>query len=662
MIDGADPGDLPPSDKPSAPPTDESPASQTPAEQPSEPEEFAPVQRERRPARAPESDEDLERKQHAQRLADLLAGELNRRQFAARRELTLAELYVLERWRELCAEDGPWWTRGDGVGLRLRLRELLNLASARREGALKDRPIAELITQGRDVLGRKSGLLNRRYHKWSAAMQKALKAKPEHWHPAGQAHALVQSTLELLNDPLYLTALRTLLEQQVAEVNPAELVTLDELVELLDAELAFDGHSPAWRLRVAAETQERMEAGTRFAHALDGALALLRRGQRRTMQVLFRLTATPPAFDQAVIKLPFHASQGAEQLIGAWGAEPEEGIELEHGALVLKVVRAADPEAALARAESWLARLLGLWSLQDSKRPALDDHAWVYDPHGPEVHRFRRPAPLRLVPEGLARHQARLAAEERRAEEDDEDDAVPAAGRRWDGQLEADPLGDALIQLAQARTGSAGSALTDLWMVAEALFAGVAAEPKSHASHVIAGCLQARYVRDALRWLAIELEGSGRLAPSGKPRAAWALQQLHDDRDAIVAELAGRPLALARAQQLSRWLEGEALQRDLMRLRERVRGVADRAYLVRNFFVHAAQPERAAALNATLLPFAGMVHAALGLVAGDDRPPLVAAQSAAVTVEQLAYDLCEGEINRAQAPRAFELAVALDDT
>ncbi|MBA2527359.1 MAG: hypothetical protein H0V18_16490, partial [Pyrinomonadaceae bacterium] len=592
------------------------------------------------------------RAQSVGQLVNLLAAERSRRQSA--RPLSAGESYTLARWRELCDETAPWWVRSDGIGLRLRLLELLSLADARREGALRDPPIAKLISQGEKAVGQATGLLFVRYQKWAEAMKAALKARPENWHPAGQAHALAESTLAMLEEPEYFTAMLQLLEQRAREVDVSELEQLDELIELFDAELALEGHSSAWRLRLVGQTERDLEAGRTFAEAADAAMRRLRRGVLRPMQVLFRLTARESALEQqATIKLPYHAGKALDQLIAGWDADLSDDVDFEHGAIVLELEDAADPVAAALRAERWLSRLMAQWSLEHDGPLSLNPTVWVYDSGGPRVQVFRRRAPLQLMPEGLVRHQERLRAEARR-------EPSRRRSRAANEQEEqADPLAEALMQLAQARLGTAGSALTDLWMVAEALFAGVAAEPKHNAADVMSACLQPRYIRDALGWLTDELEHAGDSAHGADGRAMWALRRLHDDLDGVRALLADRPLAMARANRMASWLDGTALQEDLGHLKERCIGVADRAYLVRNFFVHAAQPERAAALDATLMPFAGMVRTALGLVASDERPPLISSQSAALQAEQLAHNLAGGEIARSQAVRAFELALDL---
>jgi len=85
---------------------------------------------------------------------------------------------------------------------------------------------------------------------------------------------------------------------------------------------------------------------------------------------------------------------------------------------------------------------------------------------------------------------------------------------------------------------------------------------------------------------------------------------------------------------------------ELTAVRTRCERVAARAYLVRNFYVNRAQPNRATALKATLPVFAELVRVALGYIADDEiraKVPITSAKLAMMRIRQVAFDFSEAE-------------------
>jgi hypothetical protein len=198
--------------------------------------------------------------------------------------------------------------------------------------------------------------------------------------------------------------------------------------------------------------------------------------------------------------------------------------------------------------------------------------------------------------------------------------------------------------LAQARTASPGAALSDLWMVVEAMFAGVAEDPRHEAGSVLGGIARWAVVPARLEWLAARLDGTpvagSYTTASGTP-AEWVAAAVEEHGDALLEELRTRdPLGWRRVNDLRAWKEGQ-LERELNEVARRVERIAARAYLVRNFVVHQARPSRAPALHVTLPVFASLVQMSMSFVtrfATSAQPPLSTATLAAMQSIQLAHD------------------------
>jgi hypothetical protein len=218
------------------------------------------------------------------------------------------------------------------------------------------------------------------------------------------------------------------------------------------------------------------------------------------------------------------------------------------------------------------------------------------------------------------------------------------AGTSGEGPF-VNTLPDAVVQLSQARSSARGAALSDLWTVAEAVFAGHAAEVSAEAAGVIAEVAQHLYPASLLEWFAsrfADLEVDGVTSDASLSDQAWALKVISKHAPALFKTLdSDEALALVyvRAKSFAAWGDSDQMEAELDDLGARMRRVADRAYLVRNFFVHAAQPQRARVLAVTLPVFAKLLTACLGFVlsdAGPDQDAIVAAKLAVMRVHGLA--------------------------
>jgi hypothetical protein len=175
---------------------------------------------------------------------------------------------------------------------------------------------------------------------------------------------------------------------------------------------------------------------------------------------------------------------------------------------------------------------------------------------------------------------------------------------------------EALAQLAQARTGAPTTALADLWTAAEALFGGVAADPHYEAVGVMGGLAEFIAVRDQLEWLGERFEAAG-LTPSAElSRLDWVMASIGRPKD-VLKQLrdADDRLALYRLSRVMKWDVGQGFRSEFEGVGRRFRGIAERAYLIRNFVVHQGDQARPAALAVTLPAFAELVRTCVGFVA-----------------------------------------------
>lgn len=214
---------------------------------------------------------------------------------------------------------------------------------------------------------------------------------------------------------------------------------------------------------------------------------------------------------------------------------------------------------------------------------------------------------------------------------------------------------DALDQLAQARTGSQGASLADLWSVAETLFGGVAEDKPVDVGDRLAGLAEYLYLVNLLSSLGSAIDGAG-LDPAGLTRdageshAEFGLRCINRPPEAtnpLLDALIDRPLESVRVQQVLRWDRRRTtppkdrchLASELDAIHDRVGAVANRAYLVRNLFLHQGNPGRAAAMGVTLPIFADVLHAAISYVnrvSGQNAAPLVTSELAQLRARHVA--------------------------
>jgi hypothetical protein len=330
------------------------------------------------------------------------------------------------------------------------------------------------------------------------------------------------------------------------------------------------------------------------------------------------------------VQPPYAEAEVLLQLISAWDAEPEaEDLDLPLGALV-RAVKAADRYAAVETAAETFGNWRAVWSLQGGEIE-LRDRFIVYDSATKSATTLDLSEPLNLRPENLDGFAMR-----------DEE------GKNGTPQ----ELTDGLLQLAQARRSPRGAVLADLWGVAEVCFSGVAVGSRDQAGGVIAGIAQFLYLTDRLEWLGERFEKLGVEPERGveQTRADWALGLLDTDEESTVVEQlkSSNPLAWARAKQIARWKDDKHLQRELRDVRERVAAVCARAYLIRNFHIHAGSAERSAALAVTLPVFAELLRLSLGFGLQSSEP-VVSARLAMLRARQLAFDFKEAETDDLKA-------------
>jgi hypothetical protein len=220
-------------------------------------------------------------------------------------------------------------------------------------------------------------------------------------------------------------------------------------------------------------------------------------------------------------------------------------------------------------------------------------HAFIHDlPPRPAADVYRLPPdPLRLAPDGLENYDPRFVG-----------DRPPR-------------LDDALAQLAQARSASPTTALTDLWTAVEALFAGTGADSGYEAGNVMAALAEFQYPRSMFDWLGLEMRAAAYGSPPIGAERKFVQDALVTDSKAVVAAFvsAGRPLAWRRVQGVMRWDVRDGYRLEAAALRARMECVCHRAYLIRNSLIHVASLGMST-LNVTLPAFADLTRVCIGHV------------------------------------------------
>src|ERR1035437_6592474 len=127
---------------------------------------------------------------------------------AALHPIPSGESFVFARWEEITSSQAPWWTRPTGVGLRLRLAELSELAEARSAGGIARQAISRLIGEAQRVLFDADGYFARRFKVASDDIRRSLRDDAaETWVPAASGPSAAAAALDLINSSDYISNL-----------------------------------------------------------------------------------------------------------------------------------------------------------------------------------------------------------------------------------------------------------------------------------------------------------------------------------------------------------------------------------------------------------------------------------------------------------------------
>ncbi|HKO39126.1 MAG TPA: hypothetical protein VJU14_12235 [Solirubrobacterales bacterium] len=548
-----------------------------------------------------------------------------------------AERYVFQRWGELCAANGPWWTRATEVGVRLRLDELHDLSKAAGEGAVRLNTVVEkLFKEAKGLLipgEEQDPYVADRFPEIADQASSLEHVSLASFVAGGLGPGIFKSCLDNLEGPEYVQGLAAHLGKTVESAGHTQddFRALDKVVCRLDAELVYDGHSRSWRNTVLEEAKKKHEEeGAALHEAIEDALKAHHHGVKREFEVLIPITSLSTMAN--IGRLKGIEVNPAIEMVRDWDPDDADAVMQLIGSSKavshFSAVGAPDAEAAVRLADKQIRSAIGAWRLMERevKNP---EQAIVYDPRASETFVLPLPSePLEVRPAGVEQWQA---------EDDDR-------SRR---------LSDALDQLAQARTAPPQTAFVDLWTAADALYGGIATDPGWHAGDVMAGLAQFVYVRDVHLWLAACAEQAGLGAPAEGDEVAWIVQQITSNTNNLEAALAGAGDAVAwsRFKVMTGWDGGWGLRKDLDRLAKRLVSVCDRAYLIRNFAVHRAEV-RGPALEIVLPAFAGLVAAAVGhSLSAQAEDTLTEALAAGLKARSVAYDF---KNQRSSAPQGLQ--------
>jgi hypothetical protein len=577
---------------------------------------------------------------------------------------TRCEVVALARWRELIDPDQAWWTRPEGVGLRLRLEELLGLSAARQAVTVPQRPLETLLPDALKMFNDPKSYCGRRYPEIRLLIVKWFpkKADPSRFMPGGSAHAVVEAALEHLRRKDVVADVLDELARLTSSPgeNLEQLAEVEWLIELLDAELQYEGYSQPWRAEAVTAVSEAFHATpTRFADVVRETLEVRRLGGRKydVFIPLARLVRSSDDGTGGVGVLT--AEEMQNNVIASWQNEEVAQVDLGHGVIRYSDIGAADPWSAAIMADDRFQLDSSLWRLRgyDFERR---DQVIVHDASD---HGFTGVVTLpvetvALLPEGFDAYQPRIGT----------------------GSTKID---DAFAQLSQARTASSATALADIWTSSEILFSGNLDDPNYAIADVLASMARFLFVREFLAYLGDRAKRAGYAPRAHGVGAAWLLDDLageagdedpgHEqvatnpgdgldkaeagnNREDLLAVLASSDDSLAwlRLRRLLSFDDGGfvALINSVGLTTGRV---AARAYLVRNSVVHAGNRQRNAALAGTLPAFAGIVRACLAWVQRTQyqERPLVAAAESQISVSQLLEELDETRAGALAALRPF---------
>jgi hypothetical protein len=542
--------------------------------------------------------------------------------------------YLMARWQELSGNQSRWWAQGAGLGIRLRIDELLKLSAAHQGGVIYASSVDRLREQAKENLGKTNSFLDERFGPLRELVAEALSKKRRDrsglgslW-PGSTSHAALTAGLAFLRSIDYLEAVTDELSHRALEADDLnKLEALDEVIELLDAELVADGHSRRWRREFYDQIGMKVNGGAEI-----GDTILEKLGEKREMREFHVVMGLDDYREpeHPDVQLSYFNEATLHRLISGWESQPDSKyLEFAEGGLSHSV-DAADCYAAGETAAETFDMWEAVWALQGGKLKQRGE-LLVYDSGTKTVEVLSIDEPLDLRPENL---------DGLRIRSDDRNRGTP------------EQLTDGLLQLAQARRSPVGAALADLWGVAEVCFSGAAVGSRDQAGGVIAGITQFLYLTDRLDWLGRRLDALG-IEPEIRAEQSypdWALELIDSDEDGLFKQLKGEDaLAWARARQIARWKTDKYLQHDLQAVRKRVEAVCARAYLIRNFYIHSGRADRSAALAVTLPVFAELLRLSLGFALQSKSEPVVSARLAMLRARQLAFEFGTNEEENLEA-------------
>lgn len=529
------------------------------------------------------------------RLRELATGIRDRyrksRTLTAGLDSTPGERYALDRLAELANGASPWWARSDGMGLRMRLREAIELADSLADGGLRPETVQWVFEDLVAAFDPASSYIGKHRKALAARFGKTVKSKPQACQPNSQGYATMRAVLQQLEQADFRDELLVNLGDAARHASWKEnrLAGLDDLVVLYDAELQTEGYSHPWRARLAASARLRVDGGASLVTALDEAERETRRGESaEDFEVLVPVTVAEEPLGGST-GFPALSRESVESDVASWSA-PSLGALMQESEIVSAnrffrySEKAPDRWAAAAKAADQFRAQVDQWTL---RRGAMNEpaRALVYEPGGDVTLEGLPPEPLDLAPSELAAHP-----------------------------VEDPDLAAALAQVAQARgAATPGAALVDLWTAVEALLGGRGSDATIEAGLAMARMCPLPYVDAVSRWVGERLGSAGYGVPPAGTELSWVHADVLADRDVAFVKLRESldPLGWLRLQTLADWEPGPGFANDIDRLRARFSRVAKRAYIVRNTRIHEARRSYPGQ-GGTLRMFADLVRLTLG--------------------------------------------------
>lgn len=527
----------------------------------------------------------------------------------------VGQKYVLDRWAELAADEPEWWARSDGIGLRLRVVEMIEAAELFDAGALTEpKTVDWVFMQGGAAFAPGSYAAN--YCPGAAQLAAddfhrtdgTLLTHPQAYKPGEQRHASLHAILEQLSEQRYRDDLLANIDAAAGACgwDVTRLDALDQLITLYDAEFIADGHSSSWRREVAERAQEHWNMGAKplpeaVAQALDDHGHSLSPREFDVMIPVFvrkNPRGTSPGrllTDSTGAGFPDEGRQPGEGVLTGWGAAGAAILGrdpfVKANRFFRYAVESADAYAAAAAANELFRADAGLWHLLDGELEEPHEAA-VRDSANPAAAAALRlpPRPLRLAPDELVTNRGKVSSIAK--------------------------LADAIAQVAQARMAVEGAALVDLWTAVEALF-GDNDHGKVEAGLWIAEATPYPYARHVSGWLGERIGAHGYATPPVGQEREWLHETVYADRGAVKQLLVDNrdPLTWRRLTDVFDWENG-SFAAAACALRDRYANVARRVYTIRNVAVHNAQL-KSSTRSVTLPLFGDLVRVSLGQVLRD---------------------------------------------